>query len=128
LTYSLVTRRLNKVVYGGLAYSASSLFLAPEMINPYYTTYILTHRFPNSQYTTTENMSIFTWAWKKLSCGSSAAYNYVNNLFASSPEPPTSPVAPAETTEAIQSPEGAAKASEDGHSGKGQDNTEGKSS
>lgn len=74
-----VSRRLNKLIYGALAYSTTSLFFAPEMINPYYTTYILTHRFPNSNYTPTQNDVYIRKVWAKLADYGGSAYTYMRD-------------------------------------------------
>lgn len=67
------------MIYGALAYSGTSLFFAPEMVNPYYTTYILTHRFPNSNYTPTENDVYIRRVWAKLADYGGSAYSYMRD-------------------------------------------------
>jgi hypothetical protein len=62
------------------------------MINPYYTTYILTHRFPASRNATTENDQYIRTVWSKLSDYGGSAYSYMRDLVVD-PAPPTEVVA-----------------------------------
>lgn len=95
-----------KLLYGAGAYTFSSLFCAPEMVNPYYTTYILTHRFPASRTVATENDLYIRRVWSKLSDYGGSAYAYMRDLVVD-PSPPATAVAttvPVVSTDPVLTP------------------------
>lgn len=75
------------MIFGGGVYFFSSFFIAPEMINPYYTTYILKYRFPQ-----TREQIDRLHGWKQ-TARDTISENYFklkgefNNLFTQEPEP-----------------------------------------
>ena len=108
----LVSRgRVTRFLNAGFVYAGTSLLLAPELINPYYTTYMVNFRFHGStQRSSPQFREWFCAAWTKAckygACAFNSGSTYFTGLF-KDPEPPATPVeSPARTDAARPKPEG----------------------
>lgn len=71
------------------------------MINPYYTSYMLTHRFPSNTNQAVSSSDIYTRkVWEKLSDYGGSAYTYMRDLVYD-PSAPIVSVQPVTTTSSV---------------------------
>ena len=96
-----------KLIRGLFTFGATSFIFAPEMINPYYNTYMVKWRFPNLKTNSNGTPRLGDWV-KEAGVGTlDAVGNFVNGLTnTSNPEPP------AQAAEGVQ--EGNAEAPTEG--------------
>lgn len=91
----------------GIVYGGTSLLLAPELINPYYTTYMVNFRFQGNTQRSSPHLSEWLCAaWSHARKYGACAYNttsaFVAGLF-KDPEPPAAPAEASAATDATGS-------------------------
>lgn len=83
------SRGINKLLFGTAMYVGTSFILAPEIINPYYTTYVLDHRFPDFKYRVYNLSTVKEQMEGHVKSGYNCAYESIVDMASGSSEPET---------------------------------------